>query len=143
MNAKLFFTRITFPVALIVTKLKDALYRPDKRYVALKNKHEGQRCFIVCTGPSLTLDDVNKLKDEVCFSMNSIFKCYDKTEWRPKYYGISDYRVYRRVKKEVNNTETLKDSQFIYSSFEVMYNGRKNPKAVPVYCSNTHIFDCF
>ena len=47
-----------------------------------------------------------------------------------------DYRVYNRLKKQINDPETLKDSIFLYSQFEVMYHGRKNPKAVPIYCSN-------
>ena len=82
MTAKLFFTRLSFPFSLPFIALKDALYRPNKKYKALKNKHEGKRCFIVCTGPSLTLEDVNKLKNEYTFSMNNIFKCYDKTDWQ-------------------------------------------------------------
>lgn len=138
MGIKLFFTRLSFPFALIVTKLKDALVKPDKRYVALKNKHQGERCFIVCTGPSLTLDDVNKLQNEVTFSMNNIFKSYDKTSWRPTYYAISDYRVYGKVKDQINKGDVLKDSIFLYSRFEVKYRkGKKNPNAVPIYCSNT------
>lgn len=136
MTAKLFFTRLSFPFSLPFIALKDALYRPNKKYKALKNKHEGERCFIVCTGPSLTLEDVNKLKNEYTFSMNNIFKCYDKTDWRPTYYGVSDYRVYNRLKKQINDPNTLKESVFLYSTFEVMYHGRKNPQAVPVYCSN-------
>ncbi len=136
MGAKLFFTRITFPFAAAVTWFKDLLYRPTKKYKALKDKHKGERCFIVCTGPSLTLEDVNKLKGEYTFSMNNIFKCYGQTDWRPTYYGLSDYRVYNRLKKQINDPETLKDSIFLYSQFEVMYHGRKNPKAVPIYCSN-------
>ncbi len=65
----------------------------DKRYVKLKefkNIHMGKRCFIVCTGPSLTVDDVNKLKDEYTFGMNSIIKLFNKTDWRPTYYTIAD-----------------------------------------------------
>ena len=41
-----------------------------------KNKHIGQRCFIVATGPSLTIEDVSKLKNEICWSMNSGLLCY-------------------------------------------------------------------
>ena len=137
MGFKLFLTRLTFPCALLVTKLKDALYRPKPNYVALKNKHLGQRCFIVGTGPSLVLEDIDKLKGEYTFSMNSIFKCYDKTSWRPTYYGISDYRFYNIFRKQIDEPETLKDTTLIYSTFEVMYRNKKNKTAVPVYCSNT------
>lgn len=69
----------------------------DKRYIKIrdyKNKHEGKRCFIVCTGPSLTIEDVNRLKGEYTFGMNSIFKIFDKTDWRPTYYTITDPMVF-------------------------------------------------
>lgn len=57
------------------------------------NLHKGQRCFIVATGPSLKIEDLDLLKcnKEVCFSMNTIFYAFDKTDWRPDYFVMSDY----------------------------------------------------
>lgn len=59
---------------------------------SLKNLHEGKRCFLVATGPSLLIEDLNLLKknNEICISVNSIFKAFDKTKWRPDYYTVSD-----------------------------------------------------
>ena len=40
----------------------------NKEYSKIKqyrNIHVGERCFILATGPSLTLDDVRKLKNDV------------------------------------------------------------------------------
>ncbi len=61
------------------------------------NIHNGKRCFIVATGPSLRMKDLDVLKEnkEICISMNSIFYAFDKTEWRPDYYVICDYRELR------------------------------------------------
>ena len=59
-----------------------------------KDKHLNERCFIVCTGPSLTIDDLEMLDNEICFSMNSIVRLFDKTKWRPTYYGIIGPNVY-------------------------------------------------
>jgi hypothetical protein len=67
-----------------------------------KNIHAGERCFIVATGPSLTIEDLEKLNNEVCFSMNSIVLALPKTKWRPKYYGIQDMFVYKKIRKEIN-----------------------------------------
>ena len=39
-----------------------------KKLLSLKNIHDSQRCFIVCTGPSLTLQDLDKLKGEICLA---------------------------------------------------------------------------
>ena len=49
-----------------------------------------ERCFIVGNGPSLTVDDLEKLRGEDCFGANHIYKMFDKTSWRPKYYVIQD-----------------------------------------------------
>ena len=77
-------------------------YKVLSRY---KDCHQGKRCFIVATGPSLQLEDINKLKGEICFGMNSIFKLYDKTEWRPTYYAIIDSSVYRRIKNDIEQID--------------------------------------
>ncbi len=56
----------------------------------LKDRHKGKRCFIVGTGPSLNAADLDLIKDEITFSMNSIFLFYDKTDFRPDYYMFLD-----------------------------------------------------
>ena len=62
-----------------------------------KNIHRGKRCFIVATGPSLTIEDLEKLhnNNEICFSMNTIYKSYANTTWRPNYYMLGDSEVLR------------------------------------------------
>lgn len=62
-----------------------------------KNIHNGKRCFIIATGPSLTMDDIESLKDEYTFSMNSICKLYDETDWRPSYYAVQDNFVFAQM----------------------------------------------
>lgn len=64
------------------------------------NIHDGQRCFIVSTGPSLRLEDIQKLKNEYTFSMNSVVKLFDQTDWRPTYYVIQDLRTYQLLANE-------------------------------------------
>lgn len=70
-----------------------------------KNIHKGERCFIICTGPSLNLDDLQLIKNEVSFSMNSIVLSYDKTDWRPTYYAIQDGGGYEKIKQYVTNAK--------------------------------------
>ena len=57
-----------------------------------KNSHLGERCFIVGNGPSLKIEDLEKLyvNGEITFAFNMIYKIFDQTLWRPTYYGISD-----------------------------------------------------
>lgn len=56
----------------------------------LKNRHKGDRCFIVCTGPSLQISDLEKIKGEYTIGVNSIIRAYEKTDWRPSYYCLVD-----------------------------------------------------
>lgn len=58
----------------------------------LKNMHKGRRCFLIGNGPSLRAEDLNKLKEEISFSSNKIYKMFDKTSWRPYYYIIGDQK---------------------------------------------------
>lgn len=48
------------------------------------------RCFVVGSGPSLTVDDLELIKDEVSFSSNRIYGIFPKTSWRPTYYACQD-----------------------------------------------------
>ncbi len=57
-----------------------------------KNMYRGKRCFIIGTGPSLTVDDLNVLHNngEIVFASNKIFKIFDQTVWRPDIYCVID-----------------------------------------------------
>lgn len=84
----------------------------DKRFSKLKklkDSHTGDRCFIICTGPSLRLEDILLLKNEFTIGMNSICKLFSKTDWRPSIYGIQDILVYDRLVNELNsfNSDTI------------------------------------
>lgn len=65
--------------------------------------HKGKRCFIVATGPSLTVADLNTLhkNNEICISMNGIFSVFESTDWRPDYYMISDGQAAMKWKNEI------------------------------------------
>lgn len=62
-----------------------------------KNIYENRRCFIIATGPSLTIQDLETLNNEkeICISMNNIWHAFDDTAWRPQFYVADDYRVMR------------------------------------------------
>ena len=68
-----------------------------QKLTAYKSIHEGERCFIIATGPSLTTEDIESLKNEYTFSMNSICKLYDQTDWRPTYYAVQDNHVFMSI----------------------------------------------
>ena len=67
-----------------------------------RNIHKGERCFIIGTGPSLTTEDLELLKDEYCFGSNRIFEIYPRTTWRPTYYINQDYPLLKKYVTEIN-----------------------------------------
>lgn len=83
---------------LLLSIIKSPFCRHSKELERFKNMHKGERCFIIATGPSLTLEDCELLKDEITFGMNSIVKTFDKTSWRPTYYVVSDVVPYAACK---------------------------------------------
>lgn len=93
-----------YNLLLTIKKNLPVIGKKYKQIDKYKDLHKGQRCFIVATGPSLTIDDVNKLKNEVTFSMNSIIKIFDQTDWRPTYYGIQDIDVYKKLKHDIQQS---------------------------------------
>lgn len=75
-------------------------YNPDyqnKKLEKYKNMYLGKRCFVIGNGPSLKMNDLDRLKsnNEVCFGSNGIYHAYDKTNWRPDYYVIVDFIRYK------------------------------------------------
>ena len=70
----------------------------SKKIRKLQGEYSGKRCFIIGNGPSLTVEDVNALRNEYTFGVNKINKIFDKTEWRPTFYVVSDVEVLRETK---------------------------------------------
>lgn len=91
----------------IIDAFRYADSREEYRNLELKkfyNIHKDiQRCFIVATGPSLTMDDLNTLLNnhEFCFSVNSI--CKIETKWKPDVYVVSDGKFFLENQKEIRN----------------------------------------
>lgn len=78
----------------------------DSEFVrSFKNKHLGQRCFIIGNGPSLTGKDLDLIKGEISFACNRIYNIFGSTEWRPTYYMCVDRQC---LYEEINNIKKLK-----------------------------------
>lgn len=98
-----FGSYIYFPIKMKLRKMGIGS-RYYKQIELIKDKHAGERCFIIATGPSLTLEDVNMIKDEYTIGENSLFKWYDKMGWIPTYYAMTDPNLTSRI---INNNENI------------------------------------
>lgn len=86
-----------------------------------KDLHKGERCFIVATGPSLEYSDLNLIKEEISFSVNSIVKILDNTDWEPTYYGIQDINVFEKIEEEIinSNLKTIFVGDRLYDKYNL------------------------
>lgn len=79
------------------------------RNVAFSNIHSGERCFILGTGPSLndlSGDQVERLRSEIIFGVNSLYKSDVVSGLSPKYYALVDnlyWDVSSSVFKEIGD----------------------------------------
>lgn len=68
-----------------------------------KDSHKFESCVIVGNGPSLSIQDLDKIsaKGIYCFATNNIFKLFSKTVWRPDMYLSIDKEVIKNIKSEI------------------------------------------
>ena len=107
-RCRIFFSRKKDMLKEYLQAVPRQLGYRDKRFEKLrkmKDQYKGKRCFITCTGPSLTIEDLELLKDEYVFGMNSICLIHDKTEWKPDFFGIQDGNVFVRIKESLLKTD--------------------------------------
>lgn len=99
----------------------------DSKFIAnLNNKHQGESCFIIGNGPSLTPEDLNKIHEYniPSFGSNRIYHIYEQTTWRPTYYisldvyGLSTLEEFDRIR---NSGRFIK-----FLNYKVAKNGRKS-----------------
>lgn len=110
-------------------KCYETIFSPEFYYYPelerFRNIHQGKRCFIVATGPSLLIEDLNKLYEhnEICISVNGIFAAFDKTRWRPDYYLAGDVSAIMQWSREITGKmvkETfIADINWIWNEEEV------------------------
>ena len=86
-----------------------------------KNKHQGQRCFIVGNGPSLLPKDLDNLKNDICFGTHRIYNIFSETEWRPDYYCVQDSNLIYQSLKDIKNLDIKHKFLLINKSWKYPY----------------------
>jgi hypothetical protein len=97
--------RITAPLRKLYELLKgiqvDAKEKNLKRILALKDKHKGKIGFIIGNGPSVRIEDLEKLRKEITFCANRFYLAYGNMKFRPKYTLICDNQVITDYGQEI------------------------------------------
>jgi hypothetical protein len=77
----------------------------SRKITQFKDTHLGESCFIIGNGPSLTIRDLNMIKNHASFSCNRINLLLDKTDWKPYYYTFTDSLMASKYFDEVYDME--------------------------------------
>jgi len=95
--------------------LRDISKEEVQKLASLKNKFQGQRCFIVGNGPSLNKCDLELLKNEYTFAVNGIFYKTEEMGFKPTFYMVEDGHVVD------DNLEKINAYDIEYKFFPSLY----------------------
>ncbi|WP_026524916.1 6-hydroxymethylpterin diphosphokinase MptE-like protein [Butyrivibrio sp. MB2005] len=128
---------MTYPLLIMKHKKAKSHYLScnyGKEILTLKDKYKGKRCFIVANGPSLTVDNLNAIKEsgELSFGMNRIYDLFDQTEWRPDFYFCYDREF---IASEYENLLKLPIKTFFFEFSKVPEKRRVDREGVYYYIS--------
>lgn len=99
LNRIVYFSKV---IKSLLTR-KKCVHEPEM--LTYKNKYLNNACFIIATGPSLTIEDLELLKGRHSIGVNSIVKSFDKTDWRPDYLVISDPIPLSALKEHIHQKD--------------------------------------
>ncbi len=106
------------PVYNVLRESRDALARASQwplatfhpwrrdtieRLAALKDKHKGQRCFIIGNGPSLKRTDLSRLKGEFTLGQNRIYLAFPELGFTTSYYLSVNDLVVEQCRDDIRN----------------------------------------
>ena len=98
----------------------------DKRFAGIKGKYAGKRIFILGNGPSLNQMPLYLLKNEYTMCFNRFPLMYERVNWKPNFYAVTDDLLLRDMGEEINKTTEDVD----YSFFPDLHPSNLNVKKV-------------
>lgn len=75
---------------------------------SFRNKHAGERCFVIANGPSLATMDLSPLRKEVTFGMNRLYLIREKMGFLPTYHSVINDLVLEQFTSEIAELPTTK-----------------------------------
>lgn len=71
----------------------EPLTKNDGEIAALKDIHKGKVGWLLGNGPSVRVEDLERLQEQVTFGCNRIYLAYDKMQFRPTYLCSTDEQM--------------------------------------------------
>ena len=72
-----------------------------RRLADFKDKHRGQRCFIIGNGPSLKQTDLTRLRNEATFGMNRIYLAFPELGFMTTYFVCINSLVIEQCAEDI------------------------------------------
>lgn len=76
----------------------------------LKNRYEGQKCFLLGNGPSLTIEDLRKTNSFLTFGCNNLIQFMKYYEWYPSFFYFEDTQFIKKYVSSQNDIDFLTDN---------------------------------
>ncbi|MFT4155388.1 6-hydroxymethylpterin diphosphokinase MptE-like protein [Parafilimonas sp.] len=90
-----------------IVKIKRLVQKKDKanieKWKYLKDKYKGKRVFIIGNGPSLNITPLYLLKNEYTMAFNRFNLMFERLNWKPDFYVVTDDLVIKDMYNEINN----------------------------------------
>lgn len=106
---------VQYPSAYLHPLRRDSI----RKLAALRDKHLGERCFIIGNGPSLANTDVSRLTDEFTFGMNRIYLAFDDWGFQTSYLVCVNSLVIEQVYRDFQGLQLPKF--FSWRSHKLLY----------------------
>lgn len=88
-----------------------------QRLKELKGKFANKRCFVIGNGPSLRIEDLEKIANEISMGCNGLIQLFDKTIWKPTCYYLEDTNFIRKYVKNEEDLRNITDNcAFVFAS---------------------------
>lgn len=90
-----------------IVKTKRLFQKADEenieKWKALKGKYKGKRVFVIGAGPSINKTPLHLLKGEYTLCFNRINLLYERLNWLPNFYLVTDDLKLKEIYKEIES----------------------------------------
>lgn len=66
-------------------------------FESIRGRYRGRRGFVIGNGPSLKVEDLERLQGEICIASNKIYLAFERIAWRPTYHTVVDPIVIQKI----------------------------------------------
>lgn len=113
-----------------------------KKIQQFRDRNIGKRCFVIGSGPSLRIDDINRLQNEITMAANRIYDIFEQTDWRPTYYFFIDNRSSKEFSTIIENLDikykfvTYEARKYIRRDRNIFYINSMGKKYIIFKCND-------